>query len=92
MSRPWPLRPCGPVLRVDEVFADPQVRHLGIAEPVAHPRRGEIRLIAQAAVLSRTPARIAATLSEQGADTDEVLTEAGLDAAAIAALRAAGAF
>ncbi|MCS1408259.1 MAG: hypothetical protein M2R45_01432 [Verrucomicrobia subdivision 3 bacterium] len=31
--------PCGPIYRVDETFADPQVRHLGIARPMNHPRR-----------------------------------------------------
>src|SRR6476659_4289797 len=30
--------PCGPINTVDQVFADPQVRHLGIRRPVAHPK------------------------------------------------------
>src|ERR1700749_5064497 len=29
--------PCGPVYRMDEVFADPQVGHLGMTAPVEHP-------------------------------------------------------
>jgi crotonobetainyl-CoA:carnitine CoA-transferase CaiB-like acyl-CoA transferase len=37
--------PCGPIYRMDEVFADPQVRHLGLAAPVAHPERGEANLV-----------------------------------------------
>ena len=32
--------PCGPIYKVDEVFADPQVKHLGIATPVDHPKLG----------------------------------------------------
>ena len=29
--------PCGPIYKIDEVFADPQVKHLGVATPVEHP-------------------------------------------------------
>jgi crotonobetainyl-CoA:carnitine CoA-transferase CaiB-like acyl-CoA transferase len=36
--------PCGPINRVDEVFADPQVRHRGMAVPLAHPVAGEVAL------------------------------------------------
>jgi crotonobetainyl-CoA:carnitine CoA-transferase CaiB-like acyl-CoA transferase len=38
--------PCGPIYRMDEVFADPQVQHLGIAAPLAHPERGPTHLVA----------------------------------------------
>jgi len=38
--------PCGPIYRMDEVFADPQVQHLGLAAPVAHPERGDTHLVA----------------------------------------------
>ena len=30
--------PCGPIYSVDQVFADPQVRHQGMAAPVVHPK------------------------------------------------------
>jgi crotonobetainyl-CoA:carnitine CoA-transferase CaiB-like acyl-CoA transferase len=39
--------PCGPIYRMDEVFADPQVRHIGIAQPVDHPTLGRIELVGQ---------------------------------------------
>jgi len=38
--------PCGPIYRIDEVFADPQVKHLGLAAPVQHPERGPTHLVA----------------------------------------------
>jgi crotonobetainyl-CoA:carnitine CoA-transferase CaiB-like acyl-CoA transferase len=38
--------PCGPIYKLDEVFADPQVQHLGMAAPVLHPERGATQLVA----------------------------------------------
>jgi crotonobetainyl-CoA:carnitine CoA-transferase CaiB-like acyl-CoA transferase len=37
--------PCGPIYQMDEVFADPQVQHLGLAATVIHPERGEAKLV-----------------------------------------------
>lgn len=82
--------PCGPILSVDQVFADPQVRHLGVAAPVEHPRLGTIRVIRQAATLSRTPAAVVSTLPDAGANNDEILRELGYAAAQITAWRAEG--
>ena len=79
--------PAGPIYRMDEVFADPQVRHLEMAVPVHHHARGDIRLIAQPVVLSRTPAGISTPIAEAGEHTDEILREAGFDEAAIARLK-----
>ena len=39
--------PSGPIYKMDEVFADPQVRHLGIAQTVKHSTLGDIDLIGQ---------------------------------------------
>ena len=83
--------PAGPIYRMDEMFADPQVRHLGMAQPVQHPARGEVRLVAQPVVLSRTPAAITRAAPDAGADTDSVLSQFGIAPERIAALRRAGA-
>ena len=80
--------PAGPIYKMDEVFADPQVQHLGMAEAVPHPVRGSVELVAQPVTLSRTPARITHGLPEKGADTETVLREAGCDEARIHHLRA----
>ncbi len=82
--------PAGPVYTMDQVFDDPQVRSGGIVEDVVHPRRGPVRLIGQAAVLDRTPGRIAATFEDKGGSTREVLAEAGFTAETIDRLAASG--
>jgi crotonobetainyl-CoA:carnitine CoA-transferase CaiB-like acyl-CoA transferase len=81
--------PCGPIYAMDQVFADAQVAHSGIAASVEHPQRGSIRLIAQAVGLSRTPARIVSVCGPKGEHSDEVLAEAGLPPEEIARLREA---
>jgi crotonobetainyl-CoA:carnitine CoA-transferase CaiB-like acyl-CoA transferase len=80
--------PCGPIYGIDQVFDDPQVRHIGAAVSVNSPKLGEIRIVNQAVTLSRTPARIAVAPPEVGEHTEEVLKELGYDQAAIDALRA----
>lgn len=80
--------PCGPIYAMDRVFADPQVQHLAVAGEVVHPRLGALRLVNQAARLSRTPASLAAAAPEIGAHTEEVLGEIGYSRAEIEHLRA----
>jgi formyl-CoA transferase len=82
--------PCGPINTIDKVFADPQVRHLRIARPVAHPRLGPQHVVASALTLSGVPKDIRAAAPDIAADTDAVLAEAGYAAAEIAALREKG--
>ena len=79
--------PCGPIYSIDQVFDDPQVKHIGAATTVKSPKLGEIRIVNQAVKLSRTPARMASAPPEVGEHTDEVLAEIGYDKAAINALR-----
>lgn len=83
--------PAGPIYRMNEVFDDPQVQHLAMAQTVRHPVRGDIRLVAQPFDLSRTPASLATAAPDAGEHTDEVLSEFGITAERIAALRACGA-
>ena len=78
--------PCGRVLNVREVFDDPQVKHIGAAATVRHPRLSAFHLVNQAVKLSRTPASMASATPELGEHTAEVLGELGYDAAGIARL------
>ncbi len=83
--------PSGPIYAIDEVFADPQVRHLGMAQNVTRKDKSKMRLVGQAVSLSRTPSRLAARPPELGEHTDAVLKEFGFSAREIAALRKVGA-
>jgi formyl-CoA transferase len=82
--------PCGPIYRMDEVFADPQVKHLGAAAEVHHPRLGKLRILNQAVKLSRTPATLKTATPEIGQHTDEILRELEYGDAQIAELRKQG--
>ncbi len=82
--------PCGPIYSMDQVFADPQVKHLGMAQTVTHQELGEIALVNQAIKLSRTPAKLKTAIGALGADTDAVLAELGRTPEQIAALHQEG--
>jgi formyl-CoA transferase len=79
--------PCGPIYRMNEVFADPQVQHLGITRKVPHKMLGEVEVVGQAIELSRTPWSVRSATPEAGEHTDAVLSELGYGAEEIAALR-----
>ena len=80
--------PSGAINSMDQVFADPQVKHIGAAATVKHPQLGDIRIINQAVTLTRTPASMARATPELGEHTDEVLADLGYTAEQIDALRA----
>jgi crotonobetainyl-CoA:carnitine CoA-transferase CaiB-like acyl-CoA transferase len=79
--------PCGPIYAIDQVFADPQVQHLGIAQPVHSAKLGELQLVGQPFTLSRTGTQLRTATPERGQDTEAVLGELGLNAEEIRGLR-----
>jgi crotonobetainyl-CoA:carnitine CoA-transferase CaiB-like acyl-CoA transferase len=83
--------PCGPINTIDQVFADPQVQHLGIARPVDHPKLGRQKVVGQPIHLSACPQpdHLQPT-PDQGQHTAEVLHDLGCDDEAITRLRAGG--
>ncbi|MEU3398354.1 CaiB/BaiF CoA transferase family protein [Streptomyces filamentosus] len=80
-----------PVYDVRDVLDDPQFRALGTVTEVPDPELGPIRMQNVLFRLSETPGGIRWAGRPHGADTDEVLTAAGLTPAEIAGLRAQGA-
>ncbi|BDW85453.1 CaiB/BaiF CoA transferase family protein [Roseicyclus marinus] len=83
--------PAGEINDISQVFANPQVRHLGLAQPVVSQERGETELVGQPIIMSRTPSHIAKPPPLAGQHTAEILAEMGYSEAEIAEMRAAGA-
>jgi len=81
--------PSGPIYSIDQVFADEQVKHLGIAQTIKRPDGSEQAFVGQPFTLSRTPSHIVAVPPEPGQHTDEVLREFGFADNEIAALHEA---
>ena len=80
--------PSGPIYAIDQMFADPQVKHVRIAQPV---KSSTLTLVGQPVTLSRTPSKLVAAPPAMGQHTAAVLKEIGYSAKQIAALRKANA-
>ena len=83
--------PCGPINTIDRLFAEPQVAAREMVVEVEHPAAGPVKMPGLPMKLSRTPGSVRLAPPLLGQHTDEVLTELGYDAAAIAQVRADGA-
>ena len=68
---------CGPVNRIDEMFADPQVQHLQLTTRIEHPKHGFIELIGQPITMSRSQWLIHRTAPRCGEHTRKILHELG---------------
>jgi crotonobetainyl-CoA:carnitine CoA-transferase CaiB-like acyl-CoA transferase len=75
-----------------EVFAEPQIDHLGLVKEIVSDRLGPQRLVGQPMQLERTPSTIARAAPRRGEHTEEVLLELGLDRADLARMKAAGVY
>jgi formyl-CoA transferase len=82
--------PCGPINTIDKVFADPQVRHLGMAAPMHHPRLGDKAVVSSAINISGFSKAVRSPTPDAGADTETVLREVGYSDAEIAAMHEQG--
>ena len=81
----------GPIYEFDEVFADPQVRHLGLVTEVEQPGYGTVRMLDFPFGASATPSRVRRPAPRLGEHTAEVLAQLGLPAAEIERLATEGA-
>ncbi len=83
--------PCGPIHRLNEVFANPQIKHRGMQVDVPHPLTGSVPLVANPIKYSRTPLDYDTPPPLLSQHTDDVLRGLlGKSDAEIAALRDAG--
>ncbi len=83
--------PCGPVNRLDEVFADPQIRHRELHRNLPHPLAGQLDQVVSPLRFSATPCDFDHPPPLLGQHTDAVLGELlDLSEAELASLREAG--
>jgi formyl-CoA transferase len=69
--------PCGPIYTIDESFADPQVQHLKMAQPVKSPALGDITILGHPVSWGDTRNSIRTAAPELGQDNEEILTGLG---------------
>lgn len=73
--------PCGPIYTIDQMFDDPQVRHLQVTRTVTSPQLGELELVAQPLIVSGVDFQIRAPAPALGEHSREILAELGYKAA-----------
>ena len=82
--------PGGPINRIDQALADPQIVSRGLLQQMRRRDGTLITVIGYPGRLSRTPATYRIAPQTHGEDTDEVLAQFGVDEAARGRLRAQG--
>jgi crotonobetainyl-CoA:carnitine CoA-transferase CaiB-like acyl-CoA transferase len=80
--------PCGRVLNIGEVFADPQTQHQQMRITIEHPQHGPLDVLGFPIKFTDAPCEVHRPPPDLGADTRAILDELGMDSAAIAALQA----
>jgi formyl-CoA transferase/CoA:oxalate CoA-transferase len=82
--------PNAPINTIEEVFDNPQIKHLGIPRPIHHPKMGTSNLVGSPINLSDTPPKFFRAAPLLGENTDEVLGKLGYDRNAVKELRKTG--
>ena len=83
--------PCGPIYSIDQVFADPQVKHLGMATPMNSPYVGEKEVVASAINISGYSRGIRMHTPDAGEHQAEILKSVGYTDAELEDMRKKGA-
>src|SRR5262249_2749386 len=78
--------PCGPILSMQELAAEPSLRATGTIVEVDHPKRGKYLTVGNPIKLSDSPTEVRRS-PLLGEHTQEVLLELGVSEAEIQAMR-----
>jgi formyl-CoA transferase len=70
--------PSAPIYTLEQVFADPQVKHLGLIREIPHKKLGHVSLVGGGVTLSETPSEIRTTAPDHGQHTEEILARIGM--------------
>ena len=82
--------PSGAILGLEAALRQPQVQHRGVLQKVACPGIGDIEVFGLTAQFDRTSAEVTTPPPTLGQHNAEILGRLGLDAPALAALKAKG--
>jgi formyl-CoA transferase len=82
--------PAGPINRIDQVFAEPQVQHLNIATGMKSSVFGETKVVASPLNVAGAPRSVRLPTPETGQHTAEVMQWLGYSDAEISRLRTDG--
>ncbi len=82
--------PNAPINTIAEVFANPQIKHLGIPKQISHPQMGVSKLVGSPINMSDTPPKFFRAAPLLGEQTEEVLAKLGYDSDEVKELRASG--
>jgi formyl-CoA transferase len=69
--------PCGPIYTINESFADPQVQHLKMAQPVHSPALGDLTILGHPVSWGDTRQPLRSAAPELGQDNEDILTGLG---------------
>ncbi|WP_286238837.1 CaiB/BaiF CoA transferase family protein [Neptuniibacter halophilus] len=67
--------PCGPINSMEEVFADPQVKHRGVEIELPHPQAGRVNLVSNPVRMDQQPQNARTAPPALGEHTESVLAE-----------------
>ncbi|MDA7947817.1 MAG: CoA transferase [Hyphomicrobiaceae bacterium] len=82
--------PCGEINAIDEVFASPQVKHLGLAWNGKSTERSDTQFVGQPIFMSRMKTGVRMPPPGRGEHTDDILADLGYSADDIKELRDKG--
>jgi crotonobetainyl-CoA:carnitine CoA-transferase CaiB-like acyl-CoA transferase len=79
--------PNAPINTIQEVFDNPQIRHMGIPKQIAHPKMGMSNLVGSPINMSGTPPKFYHAAPLLGEQTNEILQRIGYSTVEIEELR-----